>query len=419
MIRPVLFTFLSRASAAVLNFGTMVLLSRYLGAEGKGLASKLMVLIAGIQIIADFSGGAAMVFLSSRHRLKSLLLPAWSWAVMCSIIAALVLIQTENGNVFGWHLALLAFLCSTLNQHIHLLNGRSAFQEGNILTFLQALFIFGSVFLLFQKTAEISAYIHALYIGWGLPWLISLWMLYRLPESNIDGAGRLSGFKHLLRYGSANQTGHLVQYLTQRIAFYLLPAFSLGVYSNAITLSEALWMFASAVAVVQYGTISNSQNKDYAAQLSLVLMKLVFVLTALGGLFLVLIPQTVYIRLFGNEFGGIVQVLPLLYPGICMMSVYLIAGHYFSGLGKFRQNNYALLSGLLVSIVSYGLIYIYDYQITLQTVAFITTLANGAIFFSVLWLFSMHTRLRFKDFMFSRNDIQQFQALLLRKKAEL
>ena len=49
MIRPVLISVFSRAGSAILNFGTMILLSRYLGAEGKGLSSKLVVLIAGIR----------------------------------------------------------------------------------------------------------------------------------------------------------------------------------------------------------------------------------------------------------------------------------------------------------------------------------------------------------------------------------
>jgi len=79
MLRLMLFTFVSRLATAAVNFGTIILLSRKLGPEGKGIATLILVIVTSVQLICDFMGGAAMVYLSPRYRLKNLLFPAWTW----------------------------------------------------------------------------------------------------------------------------------------------------------------------------------------------------------------------------------------------------------------------------------------------------------------------------------------------------
>lgn len=408
MIRPVLVSIGSRAIAAVLNFATMVLLSRYLGAEGKGLSSLIIVIISGIQVICDFFGGAALVYLASRHRLINLLFPAWIWSLCCSITAAFIL-SNFYGGLMGWSIAGLSFLCSTLNQHIHLLNGRKSFTQANILAFLQALLIFFVSWLFLTLQPTVSAYIFSLAAGWGLPWLVSLMMLKKLPKLAEENSDLFSAFRQLIRFGAANQTGHLIQYFTQRVAFYMLPAAALGVYSNAVTLSESLWMLASAVAMVQYGSISNSHDKAAAAKLTLVLMKLVFVATATGGLLLCLLPSELFVKIFGIQFSGVATLLPLLYPGICLMSGYLIIGHYFSGTGQFRKNNLALLSGLITCCAGYIILSGSSGFSGMAKVALVTAIANCTIFFSVLWLFMKDTGFRPADLLPGKRDIAQIK----------
>ena len=85
-----LFTFASRLATAVVNFGTIILLSRKLGPEGKGIATLILVLVISVQLLCDFLGGAAMVYLSPRYRLRNLLFPSWIWAVFWSLLAPIV-----------------------------------------------------------------------------------------------------------------------------------------------------------------------------------------------------------------------------------------------------------------------------------------------------------------------------------------
>jgi O-antigen/teichoic acid export membrane protein len=415
MIRSALVSIASRAAAAVLNFGTMVLLSRYLGAEGKGISSKIIVLIAGIQVMADFFGGAALVYLSSRYPLLKLLKPAWIWTLFCSLIAGIVLSTWGNLTQYGLHLGALAFLCSTLQQHIHLINGRARFKDAIMLNMLQAILIFMATWWFLHIEPDPLSYICGLYAGWGLPWILSLLILSKLSPGPTSSNENSSAARQLFRFGSANQVGHLIQYFTQRIAFFMLPAVSLGIYSNAITLSESMWMVASGVAMVQYGSISNHSDRNQAASLSLVFMKMVLMVTAAGGLILCLLPERLFIELFGQEFKGVAELLPVLYPGICFMSAYLIIGHYFSGTGKFRNNNYALLTGMFISLVSYLAVLIIFRGISMFQVAAITSLANGAIFFSVLWLFLKDSGIRAKELIPCKKD-WNYLMLLFRER---
>ena len=66
MLKLMLSTFISRLATAVVNFGVIVLISRTLGPEGKGLSTLLLVTLVSVQMLCDFAGGAALVYLSSR-----------------------------------------------------------------------------------------------------------------------------------------------------------------------------------------------------------------------------------------------------------------------------------------------------------------------------------------------------------------
>lgn len=414
MGKLILLTFTSRFFSAAINFGIIVLLSRFLGPEGKGLASRLLVTVSGIQICCDFMGGAAMVYLSSRFRLRDLIVPAWIWAaVVCA--AALLVVHASDPvlfSVYGLHIGLLAFLGATLNQHIHLFNGRERFRTSNLLTLGQAGITATVLWLLLQYDPVPGTYTWALYAGWGIPWLLSGLLLLSLPETHPPGGYKKSSLS-LFRYASANQGGHLIQFITQRIAFFLLPAFTLGIYSNAISISESTWMIASSMAMIQFGHISNSDDREKATRLTILLFKAAVVLTALAAVILCILPETLFTGLFGPGFAPVGRLLPILLPGVVCISGYLIIGHYFSGMGLFRINNIALLSGMLTTLAGYGLLHLRDKGPVSDTAAaWITSCSNAVIFFSVLWLFRKRNGTRLRELIPHRQDLEKVLALI-------
>jgi O-antigen/teichoic acid export membrane protein len=402
-----LFTFVSRLATAAVNFGTIILLSRKLGPEGKGIATLILVIVTSVQLICDFMGGAAMVYLSPRYRLKNLLFPAWTWTAAWSLLAPLVVwwIRPDLFEFYGWHIAGLSFLNASMNQQLHLLNGREQFKLVNILNFLTAILTVSTLAAYIWWNPKPIHYMYALYSGWLPAWIISLVLLLRLPKVGENLSFKKS-LQALLKFSSANQFGHMLQFSNQRIAYFLLPAFALGIYSNAVSLAEAMWMLATSIATIQYGTIANSNDKAKAIELTVPLFRASILVTTAAGLFICLLPASVFGLLFGDAFLPVKENLYFLMPGVVFISGYLILGHYFSGTGQFMKNNYAISAGLLVTLI--GFVFLAATQklgINEHQAALVTTFANMATFFSVIWLFKSDSGVALRELLPRFSDL--------------
>ena len=418
MLRLMLMTFVSRLMTAVVNFGTIMLLSRKLGPEGKGLATLMLVIVISVQLICDFMGGAAMVYLSPRYRLRNLLIPSWSWTVFWSLSAPLIvwIVRPDLYQYYGWHIAALSFLNASMNQQLHLLNGREKFNYVNGLNLITAILVASGLAFFIWNDPEPIHYVYALYVGWAPAWLISLILLLRLPKTGVS-IGIKKSLKSLLSYSSANQFGHLLQFSSQRIAYFLLPAFSLGIYSNAVSLAEAMWMLSTSIATIQYGKIANSNNKSEAIKLTLPLFRASIVVTFIGGSILCLLPASVFGLLFGEAFIPVKDNLIVLLPGVIAISGYLILGHYFSGMGQFTKNNKAIACGLIITVVGFSYLgYTEGNNISEHHAALITTLANISTFSAVVYLFKKDSNIELKELVPKMSD---FTDLYFRLKKKL
>jgi len=392
-------TFVSRLATAVVNFGTIMLLSRKLGPEGKGLATLMLVIVVSVQLICDFMGGAAMVYLAPRYRLRNLLIPSWTWTLFWSLLAPIVVyfVRPDLYAYYGWHIAGLSFLNASMNQQLHLLNGREKFRQVNILSLVTALLVMSSLSYFIWFDPQAIHYTYALYAGWAPAWVISLILFVRLPKTG-QAQGIIKSLKSLLSYASANQFGHLLQFSSQRLAFFLLPTFSLGIYSNAVSLSEAMWMMSTSIATIQYGTIANSDDRRQAVHLTLPLFRASILVTFFAGSFLCLLPASVFGMLFGDAFIPVKDNLLVLLPGVIAISGFLIIGHYFSGTGRFMQNNKAIASGLAITLIGFSyLAFTRSQGISEHEAALVTTCANLATFFSVIWLFKSEPGVHLKN----------------------
>lgn len=283
--------------------------------------------------------------------------------------------------------------------------------------FLQALLTFSFLFFLLETKAEVLDYFFALCMGWGLPWLISLGLLFRLSAQTDSPEGKplplfsiTTDLPKLLGSGSANQLGHLLQFFNQRIFFLFMPAFALGIYSNAVALGESIWMIASSIAMIQYGKIANMSDRHQAAQLTANLLKGTIWFTFFAVIAAALVPETMYLLLFGKEFMHVKDSLLVLLPGVLSLSGYLIVGHYFSGTGRFNKNNLSIAAGVIVTLLGFaGYRILYNNLPNEITAAWITSVANAATFFSVIWLFKTDCGIHWKTLIPRWSDLRQLQ----------
>jgi O-antigen/teichoic acid export membrane protein len=109
-----------------------------------------------------------------------------------------------------------------------------------------------------------------------------------------------------------------------------------------------------------------------------------FSLTGCALLLIVIIPNDIYIVLFGKDFSIVKKIALYLSPGTLLMSTYYITSSYFSGIGKYTYNNYAVGLGLFLTVIG-GIIFIPNGDIF--TAAIITSIAFTSIALCSLWQF--------------------------------
>jgi len=160
--------------------------------------------------------------------------------------------------------------------------------------------------------------------------------------------------KEMLSLGLMSQLGNVIQYLNYRFSYFIINAYTgisaVGIYSVGISIAESVWMLAQSISLVQYSTIANNENEDYAIALTIKLAKLSFIITLTIMSGIVLLPRFLFGLIFGNEFTQVRNAIIFLSPGIVILSFGMILSHYFAGKGLYHINTIASLIGLLISI---------------------------------------------------------------------
>ncbi len=160
----------------------------------------------------------------------------------------------------------------------------------------------------------------------------------------------------MLGYGFWNQIGHISQLLSFRLSFYLLEHYSdkaaVGVYSNSVSMMEALWLVSGSITVVQYSRIVNMNDQKASALLTAKLLRISLIITFVLLVVILLLPSSLYVFVFGPDFGEMRTVILTLAAGVFIYPVTMLLGHYFSGTGKYYKNFIAMLSGLIVTVIA-------------------------------------------------------------------
>jgi O-antigen/teichoic acid export membrane protein len=390
MIKKIISTFGIKVIIAAINLVIVILLSQKIGASGKGEASLIITSIALINIICSFIGGATLVFLVPRNNLFQLLFISYIWSfIICT--GSYFVLNILNLIPVGFHVnvVILSFLSAVLSTNLTSLLGKEKIMSRNLLSLLQTVLNLFILVILFYLAGinDISAYIASLYIAFGTAALISFMLL--LPHvKNIQLDGILPLIGKAATIGLYNQAGHVMQFLSLRISFFILLKYadeaSVGIYSNGVSLAESIWLISSSMAMVQYARIANNENMQENRELTLKLSKASTIICILGIIPLILLPAEFYVWMFGPEFAKVKTVIYILAPGIIIYNLELIISHYFSGTGKYHINSIGNFVGLVVTIVL-TLLFIPHYDIA--EAALIATLSYAATAIFITWYF--------------------------------
>ena len=278
------------------------------------------------------------------------------------------------------------------------------FNLGHLLYFAEA-----------NKRTDIYGYVIGLYAAYGGTFLLGVWML-RKEYANLrhdTDKDYKPVLKDLFKYGFLNQTGHFVQFFNLRLSYYLLDKYisvgRVGVFSNALSLAEAIWIISNSIALVQYARIANADDRAYAQKLTLDLGKICLLISALAVVVLCLLPPAIYTFVFGPEFGEMAGLIRILAPGILLYCIFLILGHYYSGTGRYQMNTFAALCGLVVTFVC-GFKLIPCYDVTGAAITSAVSYTVNAVFLFVFFVKESHFKGR--DFLLTKSEIQNYIAEL-------
>ncbi len=394
--KGVISVFITKVLVAFIGLITVVIASRYLGAEGRGMVSFFTSSVALLQLFCDFGSSSALINLSYTYRSYILWLSAILWVLGICILGTLFLLGFTNFDFVYWVPAA-AFLFSFLNINGLLLMGNQKVFQRNVLLVLQPFLLLLFFVVIFFYTNTVQAYPIAFLMALLIAGMVSYQML--LPTLRGSKKESLLGFKfeaQVIKAGFWAQSGHAIQFLNYRINFFIIVFFmgnaALGIYNNAIVIAESLWILGHSVGQIMHMKILNSTSDSEHRTITNKMLFYNFAGTFLMLMVLLLLPSTFWEWLFSKDFSGIKPLFFYMALGIICFSISNILNHYFHAKNKFKTIAICNITGLLVG-VSFGIWFIPQFGLMGASMAW----SSGLFASMCIYIFAYFKRNKMTD----------------------
>jgi hypothetical protein len=168
VLNKILNTFGTRLLSAMLNLLITILISQFLGPEGKGEQGIIIATIAYILVFVNLMGGSAIVYLVPRFPVSVIILPAYLWTVLTSILFyGFLQLSTLVSEGMIIHVCILSAISAFTTINSSVLIGKEKIAISNLVNFIQPLIItlLLIVFFFYLGKNTIESYIISLYIS--------------------------------------------------------------------------------------------------------------------------------------------------------------------------------------------------------------------------------------------------------------
>jgi O-antigen/teichoic acid export membrane protein len=416
MIKLMLNTTLVRIVTAAITFLVLLMNARALGPDSLGTIGLLLLAVTIILMLNNLVGGGALVFLVPRFSLRRLLWISYVWALLAAILGTGIMwITGLEPSGYYQHIFFLSWMHGVVFVNQNVLVAKERIRTMNGVFLLQYVVLILSLGFLFfgLNRPGIGNYLLAMYLAWGVNIAVTLVPVIRLaihhPVAVTQGLLRA-----VFRYGFFVQIANLTQFLNYRLSYYFVEAWlgraSLGVFEVGNKLADGLWLFPKSVALVQYSVIANAPPEKDVVLLTLRLFRFVTVGALLLACALVVLPETFYLWLLGEQYAGIHRVILFLAPGMVSMSASMILAHYFAGVGKHYINTIGSIIGLGAILLSCSLLIP---RFGLSGAALAASLTYTCSLIYHLIMFTIRSGAIWRDFLFSSDDLLQIRRFLL------
>ena len=412
MFKKIIATIGTRLITAIITLALVVLNAHYLGAKNVGTISLIILAITINQLVNNFVGGPALVYLVPRTDLWKLFVPSYLWALVSSFAGSVIMeLLHLIPEGFFIHVMILSFFLALFFVNTMILMGQERIPSYNLVSLLQVIVLMivltGLIFIV--KRRDVMAYITGLYCSYSFAFLLSFFMvLPKLKRAPLKGS--MPVLKEIFRYGTVMQFGNIFQLFNYRLSYYFIETFlnraTVGVYSVGVQLSEGIWLISRSISMVQYSRISNDNDRAYAIRLTLSLVRISFIVTFLVLGFILLLPSAFFTFIFGPEFHYVKLTMVSLAAGILTLSVSITISPFFSGIGKPHHNTVSSAIGLVFTIVG-G--YVLIPKIGLIGAGISASISYTMATIYQVIVFARFARLKMKDLMVTKAEISMLR----------
>ena len=369
MIRKIIHTTGTKVIETILNFVFVWLCSYFLGSETYGKITLLILIVFLFSQINGIIIGNSLLYFASRYSKRNILIIAFSWITIISffifsIFVFSILIIEIKYKTFNTKellsIPVLIFLSSSTSIFRNYLLGRQYVIKANYLgIFLISSRVILLIFLFFViKLFSIWAFIFAFALSNIMVFLFYISDINSINNPKENNSLIISSkqlFKSLFSYGFAMQSSSVLQILNQRISYFfisfLLPISNLGVFSLAVQITESIKLIGTSISDVLLIKLSNTKNKHNRIQIAIISFRFTLYFSILSLLFILIIPQNIYILIFSSDYYNIKKIILSLLIGVFAHSGLLIIIQYFNGNGKPIFNFFISLIGIIITSI--------------------------------------------------------------------
>jgi O-antigen/teichoic acid export membrane protein len=212
-------------------------------------------------------------------------------------------------------------------------------------------------------------------------------LVYLFLQSKRDHDFQELTFKEISHNSFIAILSHISGFLTQRIFYFILPYFVLGVYSNALSVAESALILANSLSTYLYSKLSSVDNLKEQLKLTNQFIKINVLIMLAGYILILFIPAEFYVYFFGSDFSQVNIILRYAFPGVLFNSVHLIIGHFFSSRANFKINFYLTISGFICTLVFSVLLFFKQSWISVNSAALMYSTSYFFVFMMAMYFF--------------------------------
>ncbi len=348
-------TILSKSLILLLNFAVVVLTTQLWGADGRGAVAIFVADLSLISIFANIFTGSSVSYFFSRLGTSKLATAAYLWSFLVPAGGALALLisgrLTEAPFLFA-----AASLMGLIAFHNSLFVGDQKISYYNLMTVLQPALLLLCMLVCHYCWPQLGYYCY--FFGQTASLLLMLLVcrfLRHKMQLRLHWDFDHSSNMQLLSFGWKTELSSLLQFFNYRLTYYLLAYFisrgSVGVFSIGVTIAEAIWIVSRSVSMVQFSNVLKQGNTMQSRKETMSLALVSLGISAACLLVILLLPASLFVFVFGPEFGEVKRVVLLLAPGILAIAFSNVLGNYFSAIRKLNILIVKSLIGLIFTLV--------------------------------------------------------------------